>query len=81
MGSAARAEMLFDERDAETDRDDDGAFLAITQSVRGFRWRERLANDRRPLASAIAQQNDMPELLGRVLAARGFGLDDVEIAL
>jgi len=81
MGSAARAEMLFDERHAETDRDDDGAFLAITQSVRGFRWRERLANDRRPLASAIAQQNDMPELLGRVLAARGFGLDDVEIAL
>ncbi len=53
------------------------AFLGITRSARGYRWCERLAPEQRNLALAIAQRYDVPELLGRVLASRGVGLDDV----
>ena len=47
------------------------AFLGVDQSVRGFRWVERLDPARASTAMAIAQANGLPELLGRVLAARG----------
>lgn len=57
------------------------AFLGVMRSVRGFRWRERLEGDDRRLADAIAQRYDLPEILGRVLAARGIGLEDVETVL
>ena len=40
-------------------------------------WRERLPRDAQGLATAISQQHGLPELLGRVLAARGVALDDV----
>jgi len=56
-------------------------FLGVTASVRGFTWRERLASDLRPLALAMSQHHSLPELVGRVLAARGVGLDDVPIFL
>ena len=32
-------------------------------------------------ATAISQRHDLPDLLGRVLAARGIGLDEVPVAL
>ncbi len=56
-------------------------FLGVTQSARGFQWRERLPREAQPLAQAIAQRHGVPELLGRVLAARGVGLDAVPLFL
>ena len=52
-------------------------FLGVTASARGFVWRERLLWDSKSLATAITQRHGLPELMGRVLAARGVGLDDV----
>ena len=52
-------------------------FLGVTTSARGFVWRERLLREAKPLATAISQRHGLPELMGRVLAARGVGLDDV----
>lgn len=48
-----------------------GALLGVEQSARGFRWVERLDPGRTLVATSIAQANGLPELLGRVLAARG----------
>ncbi len=50
------------------------AFLGVERSLRGKRWRLREADDR--IALALAQRHDLPELAGRVLAARGIGLDE-----
>jgi single-stranded-DNA-specific exonuclease len=50
-------------------------FLGVFRSAMGFQWRERLVPEMRATAVAIAQRNDIPELLGRVLAARGVGPD------
>jgi single-stranded-DNA-specific exonuclease len=47
------------------------AFLGVECSVRGLRWVERLEPSRASAAMAIAQANGLPELLGRLLAARG----------
>jgi single-stranded-DNA-specific exonuclease len=57
------------------------AFLGVRQSARGFRWLERLGVEDRNTALAISQRYDLPELLGRVLAARSVGLDEVEVFL
>lgn len=57
------------------------AFLGVNQSVRGFTWRERLDPAAKLVADAISQRYGLPELLGRVLAARGVGLDEVEVVL
>jgi single-stranded-DNA-specific exonuclease len=47
------------------------ALLGVECSARGLRWVERLDRARAPVAIAIAQAHGLPELLGRVLAARG----------
>jgi single-stranded-DNA-specific exonuclease len=47
------------------------ALLGVEQSARGFRWVERLDPGRTLVATSISQANGLPELLGRVLAARG----------
>jgi len=52
------------------------AFLNVERSASGKRWEPRLTDTR--LAEAIAQRHDLPDILGRVLAARGIGLDDAE---
>ncbi|MEW5963478.1 MAG: single-stranded-DNA-specific exonuclease RecJ [Pseudomonadota bacterium] len=57
------------------------ALLDVTRSARGYVWRERLAAAALPLAAAISQRHGLPELLGRVLAARGVGLDEVAVFL
>jgi single-stranded-DNA-specific exonuclease len=54
-------------------------FLNITSSVKGQRWVARLEDQR--LAHAIAEKNDLPEILGRVMAARGVALEDAEAFL
>lgn len=48
-----------------------GALLGVEHSARGFRWVERLDPGRNLVATSISQANGLPELLGRVLAARG----------
>ena len=45
--------------------------LSVDRSVRGRRWVERLDPGRAMIAAAISQAHGLPELLGRVLAARG----------
>ena len=50
------------------------AFLGVEDSVCGKRWRARLDDDRRGLA--LAQRLGLPEIVGRILAARGVGLEE-----
>ena len=50
------------------------AVLGVEASIGGKSWRARLDDER--LALALTQSLDIPDLLGRVLAARGVGLDD-----
>ncbi len=52
------------------------ASLKVERSLGGKRWRWRLSDERRALA--ISQRHGLPELLGRVLAARGVEIPDVE---
>ncbi|MBA2124652.1 single-stranded-DNA-specific exonuclease RecJ [Hyphomicrobium methylovorum] len=58
---------------------EDGAapFLGVAASARGYIWRERLRPELRASATAISQRHGLPELMGRILAARGVTLDDV----
>ncbi len=53
------------------------SFLGVIKSARGFAWRERLPAQLKPIATAISQRYGLPDLMGRVLAARGIGLDAV----
>ena len=64
MGSASRKEAARD------------CFLGIERSLTGKRWEERLGESRRGLA--LAQQLALPEIIGRVLAARGVGPEEAE---
>ncbi len=52
------------------------AVLGVERSVSGRRWRPRLADSRAGLA--LAQRLDVPEIVGRVLAARGVEADAAE---
>lgn len=56
----------------------DQVMLGVEQSARGRTWIERLQPDRAPVATAIAQAHGLPDLLGRVLAARGADLSTAE---
>ena len=68
-------------RPRELEGNDSKAFLGVTASARGFTWRERLEPGAANTAIAISQQHGLPELLGRVLAARGVALDEVPVVL
>ncbi len=57
------------------------AYLGVARSARGYVWRERLDGPARNLATMISQRYDLPELLGRILAARDIALDAVEVTL
>ncbi len=57
------------------------AYLGVTASVRGLTWRERLSPAAAKTATAISQRHDLPDLLGRVLAARDIEPDDVVVTL
>ncbi|MFQ5763607.1 MAG: single-stranded-DNA-specific exonuclease RecJ [Rhodospirillales bacterium] len=54
-------------------------FLGVKESLTGKRWIGREADDRQALA--LAQRLGVPEIVGRVLAARGVGLDGAETFL
>jgi single-stranded-DNA-specific exonuclease len=66
---------------AAVDAAEGAPYLGVTSSARGLQWRERLAPQAAKTASAISQRHNLPELLGRVLASRGVGIDDVAVAL
>ena len=55
-------------------------FLGVTQSAKDFIWHDRLKGGSH-IATAISQRHDLPEILGRVLAARNVSLDDVSVFL
>ena len=57
------------------------AYLGVTASARGYVWRDRLDAGAAKTAVAISQRHGLPELLGRVLASRGVGIDEVATAL
>ena len=52
------------------------AVLGVERSIGGKLWRSRLDSDR--IALALSQKYDLPDVLGRVLAARGVDLDNAE---
>src|SRR5438552_2166348 len=49
-------------------------FLGVERSVCGRRWRTREPDP--GLAAAIAQRHGLPEIVGRLLAQRGIGIDE-----
>jgi single-stranded-DNA-specific exonuclease len=57
----------------------DAAFLGVERSLTGRRWLLRQGEPR--IATALSQRFSLPEIIGRVLAARGIGLDDAETFL
>ncbi|OUS14923.1 single-stranded-DNA-specific exonuclease RecJ [Rhodospirillales bacterium 47_12_T64] len=54
-------------------------FLGVESSATGKRWEERLQDQRTALA--LSQRLGLPEIIGRLLAARGVGFDDAEAYL
>jgi single-stranded-DNA-specific exonuclease len=52
------------------------AVLGVERSLAGRRWRARGGDDRAGLA--LAQRFALPEIVGRLLAARGVGFDEAE---
>jgi single-stranded-DNA-specific exonuclease len=50
-------------------------FLDVTRSVTGRAWRDRLDAQATRTATAISQRTGITEILARVIAARGVGLD------
>ncbi len=61
--------------------DTDGpiAVLGVERSLTGRRWVARPHSERDALA--LSQRHALPEIVGRVLAARGVGLDDADAFL
>jgi single-stranded-DNA-specific exonuclease len=51
-------------------------FLGVERSLCGRRWRQRGGDDR--IGLALAQQLVLPEIIGRLLAARGIGVAEAE---
>ena len=58
-----------------------GPFLGVRNSARGFIWRERMSAAEANIATTICQRHAVPELLGRILAARGIRPDEVPVTL
>lgn len=54
----------------------EAAFLGVDRSMTGRLWRARPADER--LALALSQSRGLPELIGRLLAGRGVGLEDAD---
>ncbi len=52
------------------------AFLGVESSITGRRWKARNSDER--LALALSQAHGLPELVGRLLAGRGVGVEEAE---
>ncbi len=72
----AKPAATLDQHGQGTDTD---CFLGVKKSLKGKRWIVRDTDDRQALA--LAQRYGLPEVVGRVLAGRGVGLDDAEAFL
>ena len=57
----------------ETKEENFPPFLGVKKSVSGKLWRARLVDER--LALAFSQKFELPEIVARVVAARGIALD------
>lgn len=57
------------------------SFLGVERSATGRRWIDRLDATAHHTAAALAQRHDLPDMLARVAAGRGVGLDDIAIFL
>lgn len=51
-------------------------FLGVEKSLTERAWVESLDTKAQAVATAISQRHQLPELVGRVLAARGVGIDE-----
>jgi single-stranded-DNA-specific exonuclease len=51
-------------------------FLGVEQSATGLKWIDRLGQREANIALAMAQNHGFPDLVARVLAGRGVGLDE-----
>lgn len=51
-------------------------FLGVESSITGRRWKARTSDDR--LALSLSQAHGLPELVGRLLAGRGVGVEEAE---
>ncbi len=56
-------------------------FLGVEQSVTGRVWRDRLDERAAQRSLAIVQRHGLPELLARIIAARGIEIDEVPLFL
>lgn len=56
-------------------------FLDVTSSVSGRPWVDRLDANAARIATAISQRTGLSEILARIVAARGVGLDEAETYL
>ena len=55
---------------------EDGHFLSVASSVSGKSWADRLDPEMVRIATAISQRTGLSEILARIIAARGVGLED-----
>jgi single-stranded-DNA-specific exonuclease len=53
-------------------------FLDVTASLTGRAWVDRLGDAETRIAQAITQRTGMSEILSRILAGRGVGIDEAE---
>jgi single-stranded-DNA-specific exonuclease len=60
---------------------DERAFLGVERSATGRCWRSRLDARGEAMALAIAQRGNVPELLARILAARGVEAENADAYL
>ena len=56
-------------------------FLDVSRSLTGRTWTDRLDISTTRMATAIAQRSSVSEILARILAARGVGLDEADAYL
>jgi single-stranded-DNA-specific exonuclease len=76
MGSALRKS-----RNETAEPETQAQFLGVINSARGLEWTSRLDTAGVNLATAIAQQHGLPDMLARVLTARGATLETVPVLL
>ncbi|HEY9013343.1 MAG TPA: DHH family phosphoesterase, partial [Devosia sp.] len=53
-------------------------FLNVDRSATGRRWVDRLDDNATRIAQAIGQRTELSEILARIVAARGVGIDEAE---
>ena len=65
------------ESNVEEERIDTAPFMGVTLSASSRMWSENLSNSQQNQAIAISQQHGIPEVIGRVLAARNVEVEDI----